>query len=381
MTFSADIFILERYDISSDTIDIIAAPVDDSDGLTDHYYFGDFDGDNYTDLICHDSVTGDVGVCTSLHPTKPCVLSEYSQFCYKDGAYVKTLSVGQFQSTKQHDTLSCLNRNTGLYVIRNTHDWNNPLTHNLNKAFCVNGQLMFEDFQHDGLPDLICHEKSTPSAYGLRSNGDGSFDPQSLYPLPTSWCNLNGEHYTMGDFNGDGMVDLFCLDVQSGSVATLLAEEDGSYVGGNTRHNVNARFCIWTNSSEIELKVGDVTGDGTDDVICHNMLTGEIEITYGSTGKLLPYINGTKGQGIYKQCFLEINQRVLLLIIREVAAVVVETYCRLMSICLLFYFSDGHIFSQTNKIINDFCSKPSEKLFVENIGADTSAFLICLTGK
>ena len=285
MKFSANIFLLERYDISSDTTDITAAPVDDCHGQTKHYYFGDVDGDNHTDLICHDFVTGVIKICTSLHPLKTCVFSEYSPFCYEEGTYMKTLSVGWFQSSIKHDIFLCLVHNTGNYVIRDLLDWNINSAHELNKSFCVNDRFILGDFHHDGIPDLACHVSSIPSIYVLPSNDDGSFDPEIFYPLQNSWCYLNDELFLTGDFNGDGKLDLLCLVIWSDDIYVLMAENDGSYIYWNFRHKADAGFCTVAHSTDIELKIGDLNTDGKDDVICQNMLTGEIKITYASTGR------------------------------------------------------------------------------------------------
>ena len=284
---SVNTFTLESYDISSETTDVIIAPVNDCHSQTNHYYFGDIDGDNHTDLICHDFVTGVIKICTSLHPLKTCIFSEYSPFCYNEATYRKTLSVGQFQSSKKHDIFLCLNHNTGNYVLRDLLDWNNNVSHELNKAFCVNDKFILGDFHNDGIPDLSCHvHHSFPPIYVLPSNGDGSFNAETFHPLKTSWCyHSYKDLFMMGDFNGDGKVDLFCLDIMSGRMWALLAESDGSYISWNVWQDANAGFCKWVNKNDIELKTGDVNGDGKDDVICHNMLTGEINITYASTGK------------------------------------------------------------------------------------------------
>ena len=282
MHFPANEFVLERYDILSDTRDTVAAPIDECQGQTNHYYFGDVDGNNHTDFICHDSVTGVVRIFTAL---KACSSLEYSPFCYGWGSNTKSLSVGKFLPSKKHDMFLCLIHNTGDYIIRDLLDWNNNLTYSLNKSFCVHGKFLLGDFNLDGIPDLACHVKNVPSIYVLLSNGDGSYDPEKFYPLHASWCYTTAELFLLGDFNGDGMVDFFCLNLWNNDLFTLLADNDGLHLYGNTVLKADAGFCILAHPSEVQLKIGDVNGDGKDDVICHNMVTGEIKITYASTGE------------------------------------------------------------------------------------------------
>lgn len=58
------------------------------------------------------------------------------------------------------------------------------------------------DINGDGKPDLVASDSSASKTYVLLGNGDGTFQPASSY--------LTGGAYglTVGDFNGDGRVDL-----------------------------------------------------------------------------------------------------------------------------------------------------------------------------
>lgn len=86
------------------------------------------------------------------------------------------------------------------------------------------------DFNGDGLTDLVWMNKGTGGlrAYTALSDGDGSFAPASGGLLHSGHFNLQP---TVGEFNGDGQLDIIWLGSDHNSVNTYLAlgRGDGSF--------------------------------------------------------------------------------------------------------------------------------------------------------
>jgi hypothetical protein len=113
------------------------------------------------------------------------------------------------------------------------------------------------DFNRDGALDLaVAYEGSPPDFRGgvsvLLGNGDGSFQP------PRSFGPGFNISVAVGDFNGDGALDLAVANATNpGTVSVLLGNGDGSF-------QAVASYAIGNNPTSVA--VGDFNGDGFPDL-------------------------------------------------------------------------------------------------------------------
>lgn len=89
--------------------------------------------------------------------------------------------------------------------------------------------VKFEDFNGDGMLDLaVARNGPPPRSSGfvavLLGNGNGSFQPAVSYATGGS----NASSLAVGDFNGDGVVDLAVTQAGSNNVSVLLGLGDGT---------------------------------------------------------------------------------------------------------------------------------------------------------
>jgi hypothetical protein len=137
------------------------------------------------------------------------------------------------------------------------------------------------DFNGDGKLDLAVAEINFPNGLVAVSagNGDGTFQRAVSSPLGIS----GGTNVMLsGDFNGDGKTDLLLLDTYSGGIETLLGNGDNSFQTPVDTPSLAATA----------LGVGDLNADGKSDLVAvANQASGLSVVIYLSNG------DGTFSQG------------------------------------------------------------------------------------
>ena len=140
------------------------------------------------------------------------------------------------------------------------------------------------DVTGDGKADILVADLDTNVAYGsfgptygdaitvLPGNGDGSFQQ----PINTR-LDFAPTDMVAGDFNGDGLIDLALSDV-SGNLHILL----GDGAGGFTPIGSFAGNAETAAISFASLAVGDFNGDGRLDLVVGNYTTGVASIFLGA---------------------------------------------------------------------------------------------------
>jgi hypothetical protein len=108
------------------------------------------------------------------------------------------------------------------------------------------------DFNGDGKLDLAVVNEQSNTVSVLLGNGDGSFKPAVNYPTGTTPVSV-----AVGDFNGDGRLDLAVANSGSNSISLLMGNGDGT---------VQPRIDIALLLTPSALTVGDFNGDGKADI-------------------------------------------------------------------------------------------------------------------
>ena len=115
--------------------------------------------------------------------------------------------------------------------------------------------VVLGDFNGDGLPDLaIANQGSNNVSVALGTPG-GGFGPTVNFPAGTGPVRME-----VGDFNGDGKQDLITANIGTGlagNLTLLLGNGDGTF---------QAPIAIAAGTLPVDLVVGDWNGDGTLDL-------------------------------------------------------------------------------------------------------------------
>jgi hypothetical protein len=135
------------------------------------------------------------------------------------------------------------------------------------------------DFDNNGTLDLVT-ANSNGTVSVLLGNGDSSYRPRTDLNV-----GADARTVAVGDFNGDGRLDMAVTQQLSHSVSVLLGHGDGTF--GPPR----AFAASGQDFSPVSMAVGDVNGDGRDDLVINS--TGGLDTTIAQLGVLLGNGDGT----------------------------------------------------------------------------------------
>jgi hypothetical protein len=122
------------------------------------------------------------------------------------------------------------------------------------------------DFNGDGNLDLAVTNLSGNTVSILLGNGKGSFTAAAGSPITVG----NGPwSIAVGDFNGDGSLDLAVTNVFGNTVSVLLGNGDGTFSAAST---------FPTDNKPYSVAVGDFNGDGRMDLAVANFRSSDISI-------------------------------------------------------------------------------------------------------
>jgi len=134
------------------------------------------------------------------------------------------------------------------------------------------------DFNGDGVLDLAvanwCGNDPNCSSAGtvsvLLGDGAGHFTPAAASPISVG---LNPSFVAAGDFSGDGNLDLAVANFSSNTVSVLLGDGQGNFTPAAT-----SPIAVGVNPSS--LAVGDFNGDGNPDLAVANFTDGTVSVLH-----------------------------------------------------------------------------------------------------
>jgi Domain of unknown function (DUF4347)/FG-GAP-like repeat/FG-GAP repeat len=124
------------------------------------------------------------------------------------------------------------------------------------------------DFNGDGKLDLATANSNSRTASVLLGNGAGGFAPKNDFAVGTA-----PQSVSVGDFNGDGRLDLVTANYSSSTVSVLL----GNISGGFTP---KTDFAVGLGATSVS--VGDFNGDGKLDLVTANATSRDVSVLLGN---------------------------------------------------------------------------------------------------
>jgi RHS repeat-associated protein len=159
----------------------------------------------------------------------------------------------------------------------------NPVAVGWNPVFAAVG-----DFNGDGKLDLAVANSGRNTVTILLGNGDGTFTPASGSPVAVGNVPYS---IAVGDFNGDGKLDLAVANSGSNTVTILLGNGDGTFTPA-----IGSPVAV--GSKPYSVAVGDFNGDGRLDLAVANGLDNTVTILLGNgDGTFTPAIGSPVAVG------------------------------------------------------------------------------------
>jgi hypothetical protein len=155
------------------------------------------------------------------------------------------------------------------------------------KVDYVTGQFPYSvsvgDFNGDGKLDLAVANANGSSVSVLLGTGSGTFAAKVDYATGTNPISVS-----VGDFNGDGKLDLAVANASSNNVSVLLGTGSGTFA---------AKVDYATGTNPYSVSVGDFNGDGKLDLVAANVGSNNVSVLLGTgTGTFaakVDYATGT----------------------------------------------------------------------------------------
>jgi hypothetical protein len=139
------------------------------------------------------------------------------------------------------------------------------------------------DVNRDGKSDLATTEHDSHDVHVFLGRGDGSFEPGPGSPFAALAAGRPHNHgIALGDFNGDGALDLATSNQNDNSVSALLGDGHGGF-----RAAPGSPFRV--GRAPYPLALGDMNGDGRLDIVTPDVGSNTITVLAGDgAGRFAP---------------------------------------------------------------------------------------------
>jgi hypothetical protein len=245
---------------------------------------GDFDGDGTPDIAVANLNSNNVSMLLGKGDGifRPAVN-------YAVGSGPVSVVAGDFNGDGRLDLAVANERDNTISVLSGDGHGGFGFTNSFSITF-EPGALAVGDFNGDGKPDLAVTNIGSNSVSVLLDNGPvGLFGAVTFAPSNYA-VGPEPVSVAVGDFNGDGILDLAVANEGNNSVSVLLGYGDGSF------HSAGSSYGVGNAPSSVA--VGDFDGDGTPDLVTANAGDNTSSVLpgdgHGSFGAATSFAAGTE---------------------------------------------------------------------------------------
>jgi hypothetical protein len=262
---------------------------------------GNFDGDSYTDVLCHDRASG-YNWLSQARSASGWIFAgntrEWASDWCKGADY--ELTSAKLRPGALQEALLCRHRPSGAVLISRASSNFTRTDSVIYSAFCPgDGQLIAGSFDGKGDADLACYD---PVQKVLRLAYATTSPPTQMTQQIPFDCSGLGRQLLRGDFDGDWVDDLMCFNNGSAAKGSASAYIDYGKAAGWTFDGVGrlhySTLGLTGKRDWSELlpfgcrnavaKVGNFDGINGDDLACVNRTTGNIQMLF--SGREEPFV-------------------------------------------------------------------------------------------
>jgi hypothetical protein len=227
---------------------------------------GDFNGDGKLDLVVANSGGNNVSVLLGNGDGTFKAAVNYST-----GSSPGSVAVADFNGDGKLDLAVANSGSNNVSVLLGNGDGTFQAAVNYPTS-AQPSSVAVGDFNRDGKLDLVTANGSSNNVSVLLGNGDGTFKPHVDYPVAADAASV-----TIADFNDDGKLDLAVATTCCGSgltgVSILLGNGDGTF---------QAQVDYATGDDAFSTVVGDFNGDGKLDIAVASYSSANVSVLLGN---------------------------------------------------------------------------------------------------
>jgi len=228
---------------------------------------GDFNGDGKLDLAVANSsnLSGDVSILLGNGDGTFQAAVDYSA-----GSLPESVAVGDFRGDGKLDLAVANYNDNNVSILLGNGGGTFQAAVNYATTWTGPYSVAVGDFNGDGKLDLVVANYAG-SVSILLGNGDGTF--QAAVNYSTGSFGTYSTSVAVGDFNGDGKLDLAVANSGSNNVSILLGKGDGTF---------QAAVNYATGTEPFSVAVADFNGDGKLDLVVANEGSNNVSILLGN---------------------------------------------------------------------------------------------------